>query len=228
MEYFSLFLQGRKMSLLQQSPGPSVASWAPFVWWQVQYMVWHCSAVGAILALIVEPTRHFGCIWKGQCDMSIMVSHLTGMYLVVITKKRNVGSLLGHAVWKAVDFDVISYKKTVLHLTETQVTNLLYYTIHVLTDPPESILHSLWSKPLWILNGYGLCIVLILQEALWLMPCHATHTFYAVLFSAFHEENCIGCITGSSDSTVDLRYCTDHQLSFIPYCLNHTMLSNFS
>lgn len=45
------------------------------------------------------------------------------MYLVVITKKRNVGSLLGHAVWKAVDFDVISYKKTVLHLTEIQVTD---------------------------------------------------------------------------------------------------------
>uniref|UniRef100_A0A8C7TYI5 SAC domain-containing protein n=1 Tax=Oncorhynchus mykiss TaxID=8022 RepID=A0A8C7TYI5_ONCMY len=44
----------------------------------------------------------------------------TRMYLIVITKKRNVGSLLGHAVWKAVDFDVISYKKTVLHLTEDQ------------------------------------------------------------------------------------------------------------
>lgn len=44
------------------------------------------------------------------------------MYLVVITRKRNVGSLLGHAVWKAVDFDVISYKKTVLHLSEIQVS----------------------------------------------------------------------------------------------------------
>lgn len=44
------------------------------------------------------------------------------MYLVVITRKRNVGSLLGHAVWKAADFDVISYKKTVLHLSEIQVS----------------------------------------------------------------------------------------------------------
>lgn len=43
------------------------------------------------------------------------------MYLIVITKKRKVGDLLGHAVWKAVEFDVISYKKTVLHLTDTQV-----------------------------------------------------------------------------------------------------------
>lgn len=44
------------------------------------------------------------------------------MYLIVITRKRNVGSLLGHSVWKAVDFDVISYKKTVLHLSEIQVS----------------------------------------------------------------------------------------------------------
>ena len=28
---------------------------------------------------------------------------------------------MGHAVWKAMDFDVISYKKTVLHLTANQV-----------------------------------------------------------------------------------------------------------
>lgn len=44
------------------------------------------------------------------------------MYLIVITRKKNVGSLLGHSVWKAVDFDVICYKKTVLHLSEIQVS----------------------------------------------------------------------------------------------------------
>lgn len=48
----------------------------------------------------------------------------TGMYLMVITRKKNVGSLLGHAVWKAVDFDVICYKKTVLHLSEIQVSTV--------------------------------------------------------------------------------------------------------
>lgn len=46
------------------------------------------------------------------------------MYLIVITRKKNVGSLLGHAVWKAVDFDVICYKKTVLHLSEIQVSSV--------------------------------------------------------------------------------------------------------
>lgn len=48
----------------------------------------------------------------------------TGMYLMVITRKKNVGSLLGHAVWKAVDFDVVCYKKTVLHLSEIQVSTV--------------------------------------------------------------------------------------------------------
>uniref|UniRef100_A0A8C7NLN6 SAC domain-containing protein n=1 Tax=Oncorhynchus mykiss TaxID=8022 RepID=A0A8C7NLN6_ONCMY len=54
------------------------------------------------------------------CGIMGTVRLVAGMYLIVITKKRNVGSLLGHAVWKAVDFDIISYKKTVLHLTENQ------------------------------------------------------------------------------------------------------------
>lgn len=53
--------------------------------------------------------------------LKIECLHYTGMYLIVITRKKNVGSLLGHAVWKAVEFDVISYKKTVLHLSEIQV-----------------------------------------------------------------------------------------------------------
>ncbi|XP_068566902.1 phosphatidylinositol-3-phosphatase SAC1-A [Cebidichthys violaceus] len=54
------------------------------------------------------------------CGIMGTIRLVAGMYLIVITRKRNVGSLLGHAVWKAVDFDVISYKKTVLHLSETQ------------------------------------------------------------------------------------------------------------
>lgn len=44
-----------------------------------------------------------------------------GMYLIVITRKRKVGDLFGHTVWKAVEFDVISYKKTILHLSDIQV-----------------------------------------------------------------------------------------------------------
>ncbi|XP_040288126.1 phosphatidylinositol-3-phosphatase SAC1 isoform X1 [Bufo bufo] len=43
------------------------------------------------------------------------------MYLIVITRKKKVGDLLNHSIWKATDFDIISYKKTILHLTDTQL-----------------------------------------------------------------------------------------------------------
>ncbi|XP_067857935.1 phosphatidylinositol-3-phosphatase SAC1-B-like isoform X2 [Heptranchias perlo] len=46
---------------------------------------------------------------------------VAGMYLIVITKKQKMGDLFNHAVWKATEFNIISYKKTVLHLTEMQM-----------------------------------------------------------------------------------------------------------
>ncbi|XP_048882219.1 phosphatidylinositol-3-phosphatase SAC1-B [Brienomyrus brachyistius] len=46
---------------------------------------------------------------------------VAGMYLTIITKKKKVGDLLGHTIWKATDFDIISYKKTMLHLTDSQM-----------------------------------------------------------------------------------------------------------
>ncbi|XP_030580552.1 phosphatidylinositol-3-phosphatase SAC1-B [Archocentrus centrarchus] len=55
------------------------------------------------------------------CGLMGTIRLVAGMYLVVITKKKKVGDLLGHAVWKALDFDIISYKKTVLHLTDNQM-----------------------------------------------------------------------------------------------------------
>ncbi|KAG9355699.1 hypothetical protein JZ751_000537 [Albula glossodonta] len=60
-------------------------------------------------------------VTKPICGIMGTIRLVAGMYLIVITKKRKVGDLFGHAVWKAVDFDVISYKKTVLHLTDTQM-----------------------------------------------------------------------------------------------------------
>ncbi|KAG7235490.1 hypothetical protein INR49_002625 [Caranx melampygus] len=55
------------------------------------------------------------------CGLMGTIRLVAGMYLVVITKKQKVGDLLGHAVWKALDFDIISYKKTILHLTDNQM-----------------------------------------------------------------------------------------------------------
>ncbi|XP_070823104.1 phosphatidylinositol-3-phosphatase SAC1-B [Chaetodon trifascialis] len=55
------------------------------------------------------------------CGLMGTIRLVAGMYLVVIIKKRKVGDLLSHAVWKALDFDIISYKKTILHLTDNQM-----------------------------------------------------------------------------------------------------------
>ncbi|XP_023673504.1 phosphatidylinositol-3-phosphatase SAC1-B-like isoform X2 [Paramormyrops kingsleyae] len=55
------------------------------------------------------------------CGIMGTIRLVAGMYLIVITKKKKVGSLFGHNVWKVVDFDVISYKKTILHLTDNQM-----------------------------------------------------------------------------------------------------------
>ncbi|XP_052060414.1 phosphatidylinositol-3-phosphatase SAC1-like isoform X1 [Mytilus californianus] len=46
-----------------------------------------------------------------------------GPYLIVITKKEKVGEICGHAVWKVTDTEMLSYKRTTLHLTEKQTTD---------------------------------------------------------------------------------------------------------
>ncbi|KAI6074710.1 Phosphatidylinositide phosphatase SAC1 [Aix galericulata] len=46
---------------------------------------------------------------------------VAGTYLIVITKKKKVGEIFSHAIWKATDFDILSYKKTMLHLTDIQL-----------------------------------------------------------------------------------------------------------
>ncbi|XP_028818986.1 phosphatidylinositide phosphatase SAC1-A isoform X2 [Denticeps clupeoides] len=55
------------------------------------------------------------------CGIMGSIRLVAGTYLIVITRKKKMGDLCGHTVWKAVDFDVVSYKKTLLHLTENQV-----------------------------------------------------------------------------------------------------------
>ncbi|XP_026144845.1 phosphatidylinositol-3-phosphatase SAC1-A [Carassius auratus] len=55
------------------------------------------------------------------CGIMGTIRLVAGMYLIVVTRKRKVGDLFGHTVWKALEFDVISYKKTILHLTDFQM-----------------------------------------------------------------------------------------------------------
>lgn len=68
------------------------------------------------------------------------------MYLIVITRKRKVGDLIGHTVWKAVEFDVISYKKTILHLTDTQVIKVPNLNFQCNADVCDTLIRK------WALN----------------------------------------------------------------------------
>ncbi|KAL3860478.1 hypothetical protein ACJMK2_010600 [Sinanodonta woodiana] len=45
---------------------------------------------------------------------------LQGPYLIVITKKQKVGEVNGHTIWKVLETEIHSYKRTMLHLTEQQ------------------------------------------------------------------------------------------------------------
>ncbi|KAM4028797.1 phosphatidylinositol-3-phosphatase SAC1 isoform 3-T3 [Anomaloglossus baeobatrachus] len=60
-------------------------------------------------------------ITRPICGILGTVRLVAGMYLIVITRKKKVGDLLNHSIWKATDYDIISYKKTILHLTDTQL-----------------------------------------------------------------------------------------------------------
>ncbi|KAK5862813.1 hypothetical protein PBY51_018173 [Eleginops maclovinus] len=77
--------------------------------------------VSTEMTLTVKRDVPAGADSRPICGLMGTIRLVAGMYLVVITKKKKVGDLLGHAVWKAVDFDIISYKKTILHLTDNQM-----------------------------------------------------------------------------------------------------------
>ncbi|XP_070407052.1 phosphatidylinositol-3-phosphatase SAC1-B isoform X2 [Nothobranchius furzeri] len=68
------------------------------------------------------------------CGIMGTIRLLAGLYLVVITKRTKVGDLLGHAVWKASEFDIISYKKTILHLNDDQADPRFVWNGHLLRD----------------------------------------------------------------------------------------------
>ncbi|XP_028818989.1 phosphatidylinositide phosphatase SAC1-A isoform X3 [Denticeps clupeoides] len=57
------------------------------------------------------------------CGIMGSIRLVAGTYLIVITRKKKMGDLCGHTVWKAVDFDVVSYKKTLLHLTDYDLSH---------------------------------------------------------------------------------------------------------
>lgn len=49
------------------------------------------------------------------------IPFFTGRYLIVITKRQQVGQIDGHPIWKITETDVISFARSSRHLTEIQV-----------------------------------------------------------------------------------------------------------
>lgn len=58
---------------------------------------------------------------KPICGIVGTLRLLAGPYLVIITKKHKVGSINGQTIWQVAETEVISYSRTLLHLTEKQV-----------------------------------------------------------------------------------------------------------
>ncbi|XP_021918334.1 phosphatidylinositide phosphatase SAC1 isoform X1 [Zootermopsis nevadensis] len=75
---------------------------------------------------------------KPICGIVGTLQLLAGPYLVIITKKDKVGTINGETIWKVAEIEVISYTRTLLHLTEKQISkNKLYISMveNVLNTP---------------------------------------------------------------------------------------------
>uniref|UniRef100_A0A672GT05 SAC1 like phosphatidylinositide phosphatase n=1 Tax=Salarias fasciatus TaxID=181472 RepID=A0A672GT05_SALFA len=71
--------------------------------------------------------------------MGTIVWHVS----VIITKKKKVGDLLGHAVWKAVAFDILSYKKTSYNKVFLSMVHSVLHTDGLFFTTDYDLTHSL-------------------------------------------------------------------------------------
>ncbi|KAG8139351.1 putative Phosphatidylinositide phosphatase SAC1-like protein [Naja naja] len=76
--------------------------------------------VSTEITLTVKKDVPPSAITRQICGILGTIRLVAGTYLIVITRKRKVGEFFNHVVWKAIDFDILSYKKTMLHLTDIQ------------------------------------------------------------------------------------------------------------
>nr|CAD7456735.1 unnamed protein product [Timema tahoe] len=75
---------------------------------------------------------------KPICGIFGTIRLILGPYLVVITKKRKVGTINGQAVWQVTEAEIISYNRTILHLTEKQIVENRQY---------EAMLNTMLNTP---------------------------------------------------------------------------------
>lgn len=55
------------------------------------------------------------------CGILGIIHLVSGPYLLIITKRKLVGLLNGHEIWRVVETDILPFPKTVIHLTEDQI-----------------------------------------------------------------------------------------------------------
>ncbi|XP_013388681.1 phosphatidylinositide phosphatase SAC1 [Lingula anatina] len=68
-----------------------------------------------------------GAASKFICGIFGIIRLLAGPYLLLITRRVKVGEIGGQSIWRVADTEVIPYKKTLLHLTETQMNDNKIY-----------------------------------------------------------------------------------------------------
>ncbi|XP_076303932.1 phosphatidylinositol-3-phosphatase SAC1-like isoform X2 [Tachypleus tridentatus] len=71
------------------------------------------------------------------CGIVGIITLLSGPYLVIITKKSKVGEINGQNIWRVEETEILSYSRTLLHLTEEQIQYNKVYLSMV-----RSVLHT--------------------------------------------------------------------------------------
>lgn len=61
-------------------------------------------------------------IKKNFYFFNLYIYFILGPYLIVITKKSIVGNIYGQSLWRIENTDIIPYARTMIHLTEEQVS----------------------------------------------------------------------------------------------------------
>lgn len=58
-----------------------------------------------------------------------MIIVTVGPYLILVTSKKFVGSIVGHSVYEVGGTELIPFSKTTIHLSESQVNKKVYLVL---------------------------------------------------------------------------------------------------
>ncbi|XP_076303943.1 phosphatidylinositol-3-phosphatase SAC1-like isoform X3 [Tachypleus tridentatus] len=68
------------------------------------------------------------------CGIVGIITLLSGPYLVIITKKSKVGEINGQNIWRVEETEILSYSRTLLHLTEEQADQRFVWNNFLMRD----------------------------------------------------------------------------------------------